>query len=331
VPKADPNFDRAQWLEQNRCTSCGICAKVCPPQCIWIVRTNDPKTGKPIPQPSEFYIDTDICMNCGYCAEFCPFDAIKMDHDFELADYEREVAHVHDLDRLLKPVSYYASIRPTWYAKEEEARRAAEEEKRRKEEERQRQAAEREAKAKQEAEAAAKAAAATQDGGEPQAEAKPQRRSPEEIKAQREAMLARKRQRADETGAETTAAPAAESDGSAAQAETSPAAPAEMVEAATKIETATTATAVPSQPDDLTIIEGIGPKISRMLQSSGITTYAQLAAAEVSWLRQLLEENNLARLANPTTWPEQARLAADGKWAELKTLQDQLQGGRRRT
>jgi predicted flap endonuclease-1-like 5' DNA nuclease len=104
-----------------------------------------------------------------------------------------------------------------------------------------------------------------------------------------------------------------------------------MVEAATKIETATTATAVPSQPDDLTIIEGIGPKISRMLQSSGITTYAQLAAAEVSWLRQLLEENNLARLANPTTWPEQARLAADGKWAELKTLQDQLQGGRRRT
>ncbi len=32
-----------------RCTSCGICAKVCPPQCIWIVRTSDPKTGKPVP------------------------------------------------------------------------------------------------------------------------------------------------------------------------------------------------------------------------------------------------------------------------------------------
>jgi len=52
----------------DRCTSCGICAKVCPPQCIWIVRTNDPVTGRPIPAPEEFYIDVDICMNCGLCA-----------------------------------------------------------------------------------------------------------------------------------------------------------------------------------------------------------------------------------------------------------------------
>jgi len=104
VQRDDSEFDWSKALEQNRCTSCGICAKVCPPQCIWIVRTNDPDTGKPIPQPAEFFIDTDICMNCGYCAEFCPFDAIKMDHDFELADYEREVGHIHDLDRLLKPV-----------------------------------------------------------------------------------------------------------------------------------------------------------------------------------------------------------------------------------
>ncbi len=73
----------------DRCTSCGICAKVCPPQCIWIVRTNDPVTGRPIPSPAEFYIDVDICMNCGLCAEFCPFDAIKMDHDYEIASYDR--------------------------------------------------------------------------------------------------------------------------------------------------------------------------------------------------------------------------------------------------
>jgi len=63
--------------KQDRCTSCGICAKVCPPQCIWIERTNNPETGRPIPEPAEFYIDVDICMNCGLCAEFCPFDAIK--------------------------------------------------------------------------------------------------------------------------------------------------------------------------------------------------------------------------------------------------------------
>ena len=73
---------------QDRCTSCGICAKVCPPQCIWIVRSAGPD-GKPIPQPAEFIIDTSICMSCGLCAEYCPFNAIKMDHEYELATAER--------------------------------------------------------------------------------------------------------------------------------------------------------------------------------------------------------------------------------------------------
>jgi NADH-quinone oxidoreductase subunit I len=105
-----------------RCTSCGICAKVCPPQCIWIERTNDPETGKPIPQPAEFYIDVDICMNCGLCAEYCPFDAIKMDHDYEIASYDRIRDNIYNLEKLSRPLSYYASIRPTNYQREETAR-----------------------------------------------------------------------------------------------------------------------------------------------------------------------------------------------------------------
>lgn len=116
-----PNGER-----KVRCTSCGICAKVCPPQCIWIVRTNDPNTGRPIPEPKEFYIDVDICMNCGFCAEYCPFDAIKMDHDYELSVYDRHAKNIYDEERLLKPVSYYAKIRPTNYAREEQARQEAE-------------------------------------------------------------------------------------------------------------------------------------------------------------------------------------------------------------
>ncbi len=117
-------YDEAEGGNKEvRCTSCGICAKVCPPQCIWIVRTNDPKTGKPVPQPAEFYIDMDICMNCGFCAEYCPFDAIKMDHDFAIASYDR---NVYNLDKLLKSASYYAQIRPLNYNREEEARKAKE-------------------------------------------------------------------------------------------------------------------------------------------------------------------------------------------------------------
>ena len=107
-------------------TSCGICAKVCPPQCIWIERGKLPN-GRPKPEPVDFFIDIDICMNCGYCAEFCPFDAIKLDHDYELASFDRSSAHIHDKERLSKPISYWRSIAPKKAAAEEAARNFAEE------------------------------------------------------------------------------------------------------------------------------------------------------------------------------------------------------------
>ena len=100
-------------MGEDWCTSCGICAKDCPPQCIWIVRGSDPVTGRPVPQPEAFFIDIDICMNCGFCAEFCPFDAIKMDHDYEMASYDRTRYHIHDKQRLSKPLSYWKAIAPT--------------------------------------------------------------------------------------------------------------------------------------------------------------------------------------------------------------------------
>jgi len=113
----------ADGAKEIRCTSCGICSKVCPPQCIWIVRGTDPATGRPRPQPGDFFIDADICMNCGFCAEYCPFDAIKMDHDYEIASYTR---NLYNMEKLLKPASYYAQIRPANAAREDEARRAKE-------------------------------------------------------------------------------------------------------------------------------------------------------------------------------------------------------------
>jgi NADH-quinone oxidoreductase subunit I len=116
------NHDHPDRPGHDWCTSCGICAKVCPPQCIWIVRGEDPVTKRPIPEPQAFYIDIDICMNCGYCAEFCPFDAIKMDHDYELANYDRTTNNIHDKARLSKEFRYWQSIAPTTAAEEAEAR-----------------------------------------------------------------------------------------------------------------------------------------------------------------------------------------------------------------
>jgi predicted flap endonuclease-1-like 5' DNA nuclease len=84
----------------------------------------------------------------------------------------------------------------------------------------------------------------------------------------------------------------------------------------------------PALPDNLEIIEGIGPKISSVLQAAGVTTFKQLAALEAAKISEILA-NAGVRLADPATWPEQARLAAEGKMEALKTLQDSLKGGRK--
>jgi NADH-quinone oxidoreductase subunit I len=220
--------------EEPRCTACGICARVCPPQCIWIQRATDEK-GRPRAKPGGFWIDATICMSCGYCAEYCPFDAIKMNQEFELSTTDRDRDMFYNLEKLLVPVEYYAKLHPTDYQQEEAERRAKEE-------------------------------------------------------AKRKAAEARK--------AAETKAPAAE--------------PAE------------------AKPDDLTRIEGIGPKISGVLRDGGIKTFAQLAETDVDRLNQIMEaaDPNLLNLTNPESWPKQAKLAARGNWEALARYQERLKGGR---
>ncbi len=110
------------FLVEGRCTACGTCARVCPPQCIWIKRAEDPETGKSLRRPESFFIDLGICMNCGFCAEFCPFDAIKMGHEIEIASFKGGNDFLWDLQRLTRPLSYHAQIHPTAYAEEERER-----------------------------------------------------------------------------------------------------------------------------------------------------------------------------------------------------------------
>jgi len=85
--------------------------------------------------------------------------------------------------------------------------------------------------------------------------------------------------------------------------------------------------ATAAKMDDLTIIEGIGPKIAGILKQAGISTFAQLAATEVPALDKLLKENGL-QFTKPQSWAEQARLAAEGKMDDLKALQVKLVAGR---
>ncbi len=80
--------------------------------------------------------------------------------------------------------------------------------------------------------------------------------------------------------------------------------------------------------NDLTIIEGIGPKINALFNDNGLTTFAQVAKATVPQMRAILDKGGARfRMANPGTWAQQAALAADNKWAELKKLQDKLSAG----
>jgi NADH-quinone oxidoreductase subunit I len=109
--------------EEPRCVACGICARVCPPQCIWIERGTDDR-GRPKPKPARFWVDATVCMSCGYCAEYCPFDAIKMDQEYEILVFDRERELILDMDRLLKPVDYHARLHPTDFAREQAAREA---------------------------------------------------------------------------------------------------------------------------------------------------------------------------------------------------------------
>ncbi len=81
--------------------------------------------------------------------------------------------------------------------------------------------------------------------------------------------------------------------------------------------------------DDLEIVEGIGPKIAGLLRADGITTFAQLTAAPVDKIKEILHNaGGTFATHDPTTWGAQAKLANEGKWDELKKWQDELNAGK---
>src|SRR5438132_11215424 len=132
-----------------RCVACKICEKECPPQCIYITKSDDKKPdymGKPQFYPKVFDIDISVCMSCQICVEGCPFEEIKMDKDFELSKRERFDSLLLRKEELSKSNEYYHKIHPLEAATVDKNLADA--------------AAAAEAKKKAAAEAAAKAAAA---------------------------------------------------------------------------------------------------------------------------------------------------------------------------
>ena len=81
--------------------------------------------------------------------------------------------------------------------------------------------------------------------------------------------------------------------------------------------------------DDLTLIEGVGPKAAKLLTTAGITNYAKLSASTPAEIKDILSKGGPAfQTMDPGTWPEQGQLAADGKWSDLNALKERLVGGK---
>ncbi len=84
-----------------------------------------------------------------------------------------------------------------------------------------------------------------------------------------------------------------------------------------------------SKGDDLTKVEGIGPKVAELFAENGIITFSDLSNKSEKELKAILTPKG-GRYASmePATWPKQAKMAAEGKWDELKKWQDELNGGK---
>jgi len=99
--------------------------------------------------------------------------------------------------------------------------------------------------------------------------------------------------------------------------------------AKTTVKKAAPAKAKSGGADDLTKIEGVGPKIAEHLNNAGFTTFAELGGAKIAELRKVLKEAGPKfAMHEPKTWAKQSKMAAAGKWDELKKLQDELDGGK---
>jgi small subunit ribosomal protein S1 len=81
--------------------------------------------------------------------------------------------------------------------------------------------------------------------------------------------------------------------------------------------------------DDLKKIEGIGPKIEELLHNASIVTFADLAKADPSAIKEILNAAGPRyQMHDPSSWPMQSEMAANGEWDKLKEWQENAKGGK---
>jgi len=81
--------------------------------------------------------------------------------------------------------------------------------------------------------------------------------------------------------------------------------------------------------NDLTIVEGIGPKIQELFHNHDVKTWQALSECSVEKCQSVLNSGgDRFKMHKPGTWPEQAKMAAEGLWDKLKKWQDELDGGK---
>jgi len=111
--------------------------------------------------------------------------------------------------------------------------------------------------------------------------------------------------------------------------EEAPAAETPVVEEAPAPVVEETPTAEATAEDDLKKIEGVGPKIESLLKEGGLKTFAQVAASAPEAIKEILvAAGSRYQMHDPTSWPLQAGMAAEGKWEELDKWQDEHKGGK---
>jgi predicted flap endonuclease-1-like 5' DNA nuclease len=82
-------------------------------------------------------------------------------------------------------------------------------------------------------------------------------------------------------------------------------------------------------PDDLQLVEGIGPKIAEHLARHGLKTWADIATAKPAQLRKVLDAGgDRFQLHDPAHWPTQCKLMVENRWDELRKYQRKLSSAR---